>query len=65
MRLGRGGTDPGPRNIPLKLQNLGTHVPPRTDHGTVLNLRFPFSQSHTRPDRGGWTRQVTERGLGI
>src|SRR5215813_1050308 len=42
-----------------------TYVPPATDHGTVPNLKFPFSQSHMRLERGGWTRQVTERELGI
>src|SRR5262249_28115910 len=65
MRPGRGGTDPGPRNVPLELQNPDIYVPPATDHGTVPNLKFPFSQSHMRLERGGWTRQVTERELGI
>ncbi|MBV8422912.1 MAG: cupin, partial [Hyphomicrobiales bacterium] len=35
MRPGRGGTDPGPRNVPLELQNPDIYVPPATDHGTV------------------------------
>ena len=65
MRPGRGGTDPGPRNIPLELQNPDIFVPPPTDHGTVANLKFPFAASHMRLERGGWTRQVTERELGI
>src|SRR5438132_5977903 len=64
-RPGRGGTDPGPRNVPIELQNPDIYVPPATDHGTVPNLKFPFSQSHMRLERGGWTRQVTERELGI
>src|SRR5258708_17537444 len=64
-RPGRGGTDLGPRNVPLELQNPDIYVPPATDHGTVANLKFPFSQSHMRLERGGWTRQVTERALGI
>jgi len=64
-RPGRGGTDHGPRNVPLELQNPDIYVPPATDHGTVANLKFPFSQSHMRLERGGWTRQVTERELGI
>ena len=62
MRPGRGGTDPGPRNIPIEMQNPDIFVPPPTDHGTVANLKFPFSASHMRL---GWTRQVTERELGI
>ena len=65
MRPGRGGTDPGPRNIPIETQNPDIFVPPPTDHGTVANLKFPFSASHMRLERGGWTRQVTERELGI
>ena len=65
MRPGRGGTDPGPRNIPIEMQNPDIFVPPPTDHGTVANLNFPFSASHMRLERGGWTRQVTERELGI
>ena len=65
MRPGRGGTDPGARNIPVELQNPDIFVPPATDHGTVPNLKFPFSASHMRLERGGWTRQVTERELGI
>ena len=65
MRPGRGGTDPGPRNIPIEMQNPDIFVPPPTDHGTVANLKFPFSASHMRLERGGWTRQVTERELGI
>src|SRR6476659_2269680 len=64
-RPGRGGTDPGARNIPVELQNPDIFVPPATDHGTVPNLKFPFSASHIRLERGGWTRQVTERELGI
>ena len=65
MRPGRGGTDPGPRNLPIEMQNPDIFVPPPTDHGTVANLKFPFSASHMRLERGGWTRQVTERELGI
>jgi oxalate decarboxylase len=39
--------------------------PPATDHGTLPNLRFSFNDSHMRLERGGWTRQVTVRELGI
>jgi oxalate decarboxylase len=28
-------------------------------------LRFSFSDSHVRQTKGGWTRQITERELGI
>jgi oxalate decarboxylase len=64
-RPGHGGTDPGPRNIERDRQNPDLLVPPSTDHGTLPNLRFSFSDAHVRLESGGWTRQVTERELGI
>jgi oxalate decarboxylase len=65
QRPGHGGTDPGPRNIVRDRQNPDILVPPSTDHGTLPNLRFSFSDSHMRQETGGWTRQVTVRELGI
>src|SRR5258705_5290886 len=65
QRPGRGGTDPGPRNIARDRQNPDILVPPSTDHGTLPNLRFSFSDAHMRLETGGWTRQVTSRELGI
>src|SRR5712671_4555274 len=65
LRTGRGGTDPGPRNLERDHQNPDILVPPSTDSGTLPNLRFSFSDSHMRLQSGGWTRQVTERELGI
>ena len=65
QRPGRGGTDPGPRNLMRDRQNPDLLVPPSTDHGTLPNLRFSFSDAHMRLERGGWTRQVTVRELGI
>lgn len=38
---------------------------PSTDHGTLPNLRFSFSDAHVRMETGGWTRQVIVRELGI
>src|SRR5437764_14867047 len=64
-RPGHGGTDPGPRNLLLDRQNPDLLVPPATDHGTLPNLRFSFSDAHVRLETGGWTRQVTERELGV
>jgi oxalate decarboxylase len=64
-RPGRGGTDPGPKNVDRARQNPDLLVPPSTDHGTLPNLRFSFSDSHVRLETGGWTRQVTERELGV
>ena len=62
---GHGGTDPGPRNIARDRQNPDLLVPPATDHGTLPNLRFSFSDAHMRLETGGWTRQVTVREFGI
>jgi oxalate decarboxylase len=46
-------------------QNPSMLNPPSTDHGTLPNLRFSFADAHVRQESGGWTRQVTERELGI
>lgn len=62
---GVGGADHGPRNLLRDRQNPDILNPPNTDHGTLPNLRFSFSDSHVRQESGGWTRQVTERELGI
>lgn len=64
-RPGRGGTEPGPRNLERDRQNPDMLVPPATDHGTLPNLRFSFSDAHMRLETGGWTRQVTVRELGV
>jgi oxalate decarboxylase len=64
-RAGHGGTDPGPRNLQRDMQNPDLLVPPSTDHGTLPNLRFSFSDAHSRLETGGWTRQVTVRELGV
>jgi oxalate decarboxylase len=64
-RAGHGGTDPGPRNLMRDRQNPDMLVPPSTDHGTLPNLRFSFSDAHMRLEAGGWTRQVTARELGV
>src|ERR1700731_2989847 len=64
-RLGHGGTEPGPRNLERDRRNQDMLVPPSTDHGTLPNLRFSFSDAHMRLETGGWTRQVTARELGV
>jgi len=65
QRPGQGGTDPGPRDLMRDRQNPDILVPPATDHGTLPNLRFSFSDAHMRLESGGWARQVTVRELGI
>jgi oxalate decarboxylase len=64
-RPGHGGTDPGPRNLMRDGQNPDMLVPPSTDHGSLPNLRFSFSDASTGLFTGGWTRQVTVREFGI
>lgn len=58
-----GGTDPGPRDPIRDAENPDIINPPKTDHGTLPNLKFSFSDSHIRQGTGGWTRQVTAREL--
>ncbi|OWJ69077.1 oxalate decarboxylase family bicupin [Inquilinus limosus] len=65
QRPGVGGTDPGPGNLSRALENPDLYAPPATDHGTLPNLRFSFSDAHMRLESGGWTRQVTQRELGV
>jgi oxalate decarboxylase len=64
-RSGRGGSDPGPRNLMRDQQNPDLLAPPPTDHGTLPNLRFSFSDAHMRLTPGGWARQVTNRELAV
>lgn len=65
IRGDKGATDEGPRNIERDKQNPDMHVPPETDGGTFYNLKFSFSDAHTRIESGGWSREVTERELPI
>lgn len=58
-----GGTDPGPRDPIRDAENPDIINAPKTDHGTLPNLKFSFSDSHIRQGTGGWTRQVTAREL--
>lgn len=60
-----GGRDRGPRNLPVELENPDLMVAPRTDHGTMPNLKWPFAMSHTRMEEGGWTRETTVRELPV
>src|SRR5216684_5715650 len=62
---GIGGTDPAPHNAIRERQNPDMLNPPATDSGTTPNLRFSFADAHMRQTNGGWTRQVTQRELGI
>src|SRR3954447_9915008 len=55
----------GPRNLPLDRANPDLLTPPRTDSGTVPNLKYSFSAAHNRLLPGGWAREVTVRELPI
>jgi oxalate decarboxylase len=65
IRGDEGASILGPRNVPLELENPNLLVPPRTDHGTVPNLKFSFAAAHNRVLSGGWAREVTVRELPI
>lgn len=54
-----------PRNPELDRRNPDLLAPPETDHGIMPNLKFSFSQAHTRHEDGGWAREVTRRELPI
>jgi oxalate decarboxylase len=60
-----GATIMGPRNTPLERENADLLVPPRTDSGTVPNLKYSFAAAHNRLLPGGWAREVTLRELPI
>jgi oxalate decarboxylase len=60
---GKGWLDLGPRDIWRDRENPDILVPPPTDGGTVMNLKYSFSDSHQRLQPGGWAREVTNRDL--
>jgi oxalate decarboxylase len=55
----------GPRNVPLERENPDQIAAPRTDSGTVANLKYSFAAAHNRLLPGGWAREVTTRELPI
>ncbi|HEX8528596.1 MAG TPA: cupin domain-containing protein [Cytophagales bacterium] len=57
----RGGTDFGPRDYVRDRENPDLLVSPRTDKGTMPTLTHSFSDTHTRLQDGGWSREVTAR----
>ncbi|MCL9666834.1 cupin domain-containing protein [Rosenbergiella epipactidis] len=56
---------PGPHDPLREQENKDLVNPPATDSGTLPNLRYSFSDAHIRRSSGGWTRQVTNRELGV
>ncbi|MDT0150294.1 oxalate decarboxylase family bicupin [Priestia aryabhattai] len=65
IREEKGATVKIPRNIERDIQNPDMLVPPATDSGTVANMKFSFSDTHNRLERGGYAREVTVRELPV
>ncbi|KAF1340351.1 oxalate decarboxylase [Bacillus subtilis] len=65
IRGDKGATIKIPRNIERDRQNPDMLIPPETDHGTVSNMKFSFSDTHNRLEKGGYAREVTVRELPI
>ncbi|RJS56046.1 oxalate decarboxylase [Bacillus subtilis] len=65
IRGDKGATVKIPRTIERDRQNPDMLVPPETDHGTVSNMKFSFSDTHNRLEKGGYAREVTVRELPI
>lgn len=63
IRGEEGATILGPRNLPLETQNPDMLVSPRTDSGTIPNLKYSFATARNRVLSGGWAREVTIREL--
>ncbi|PPI88331.1 oxalate decarboxylase (plasmid) [Candidatus Pantoea edessiphila] len=61
----RKNNDPGPKDTIREKENPNIMNPPKTDNGTLPNLRYSFSDAHIRKGSGGWTRQITQRELGV
>ncbi|RPA74719.1 Bicupin, oxalate decarboxylase/oxidase [Ascobolus immersus RN42] len=60
---GKGATIIGGTNEAIDRQNPSNLTPPPTDAGTVVNLKWAFSDSRTKTLDGGWSRQQTVRDL--
>jgi oxalate decarboxylase len=53
----------GPRDPAREIENPDFLRPPETDRGSVPNLRYSFSDTHTKMREGGWSREVTAQEL--
>jgi oxalate decarboxylase len=63
VRGAEGAPIAGPTNLVRQAQEPNTTLPPKTDHGTMPNLKWSFTDSHMRLEEGGWARQTTVREL--
>jgi len=59
----RGGSILGPRDSAREDESPDFLRPPTTDHGSIPNLRYSFSDAHMKMREGGWSREVTVREL--
>ncbi|EKM52452.1 uncharacterized protein PHACADRAFT_30972 [Phanerochaete carnosa HHB-10118-sp] len=58
-RLGTGFKFLSNSNHELDKQNVDNVAPPTTDQGSIVNLKWSMSLSHTRLLNGGWVREQT------
>ncbi|EKM52451.1 uncharacterized protein PHACADRAFT_260851 [Phanerochaete carnosa HHB-10118-sp] len=58
-RLGTGFKFLGNSNHEIDKQNVDNLAPPTTDQGSIVNLKWSMSLSHTRLLNGGWVREQT------
>lgn len=65
VRGSEGASVLGPRNPARDRQDADLIRPPKTDSGSVPNLRWSFADSHNRIEPGGWARETTVRELPI
>lgn len=65
MRGNDGANIVGPTNPSRQAQEPFTLAPPRTDHGSLPNMKWSFADSHMRLEEGGWARETTIRELPI
>jgi oxalate decarboxylase len=65
IRGDRGASIIGPRNVPLERENPDLLASPKTDAGTIPNLKFSFATARNRLTTGGWAREVTIRELPV
>src|SRR6185437_14070355 len=65
IRDGQGASILGPTNPAREAESPDVLVPPRTDAGSMPNLRWSFADSHMRLEEGGWARQATARELPV
>jgi len=65
IRGNDGANIAGPTNPARQAQDPFTVTPPGTDHGTLPNMKWSFTDSHARIEEGGWARETTIRELPI